>query len=35
LPTGEEDSEAKFGRFALCKDDQGSSFGLREPPAGG
>lgn len=26
------DSVARFGRFALCKDDQGSSFGLHEPP---
>ena len=26
----EEDSE--FGRFALCRDDQGSSFGLHQPP---
>jgi predicted enzyme related to lactoylglutathione lyase len=24
-----------FGRFAFVKDDQGSSFGLHEPPAGG
>jgi predicted enzyme related to lactoylglutathione lyase len=23
---------ARFGRFALCKDDQGSSFGLHQPP---
>ncbi len=30
----EEDaaSEARFGRFALCRDDQGSWFGLHEPP---
>jgi predicted enzyme related to lactoylglutathione lyase len=35
LPTGGEESDAEFGRFALCKDDQGSSFGLREPPGGG
>ena len=31
-----EDSEenvAEFGRFALCKDDQGSSFGLHEAPS--
>jgi uncharacterized protein len=27
----EQDSE--FGRFALCRDDQGSSFGLHQPPA--
>lgn len=26
------DKVARFGRFALCKDDQGSSFGLHEPP---
>jgi predicted enzyme related to lactoylglutathione lyase len=25
---------ARFGRFMLCRDDQGSSFGLHEPPAG-
>jgi uncharacterized protein len=23
---------ARFGRFAICKDDQGSSFGLHQPP---
>jgi hypothetical protein len=23
---------ARFGQFALCKDDQGSSFGLHQPP---
>jgi predicted enzyme related to lactoylglutathione lyase len=30
-----EDSDenvSEFGRFALCKDDQGSAFGLHEPP---
>ena len=28
-----EDSDgAPHGRFALCRDDQGSSFGLHEPP---
>jgi predicted enzyme related to lactoylglutathione lyase len=26
------DTVARFGRFVLCKDDQGSSFGLHEPP---
>jgi uncharacterized protein len=26
------DTVAKFGRFAFCKDDQGSSFGLHQPP---
>lgn len=32
---GEEDEEAsiaRFGRFKLCQDDQGSSFGLHQPP---
>ncbi|MGW4949677.1 hypothetical protein [Streptomyces parvulus] len=31
---GEEDPEsaARFGRFKLCRDDQGSLFGLHEPP---
>jgi predicted enzyme related to lactoylglutathione lyase len=28
------DSAEEFGRFALCKDDQGSAFGLHQPPAG-
>lgn len=27
-----EDSAAEYGRFQLCKDDQGSAFGLHEPP---
>lgn len=33
---GEEDDEesvARFGRFGLCRDDQGSAFGLHQPPA--
>jgi predicted enzyme related to lactoylglutathione lyase len=30
----DEESIARFGRFKLCKDDQGSSFGLHQPPAG-
>jgi uncharacterized protein len=33
---GDEDDEesiARFGRFKLCRDDQGSSFGLHQPPA--
>jgi uncharacterized protein len=39
VPVGDEghgDGEevARFGRFALCRDDQGSTFGLHEPPAG-
>ena len=29
---GEEESIAAFGRFKLCKDDQGSPFGLHQPP---
>jgi predicted enzyme related to lactoylglutathione lyase len=29
---GSEDSVARFGRFKLCRDDQGSSFGLHEAP---
>jgi predicted enzyme related to lactoylglutathione lyase len=28
-----EKSDAEFGRFALCRDDQGSPFGLHQPPA--
>jgi predicted enzyme related to lactoylglutathione lyase len=31
---GDEESIAKFGRFKLCRDDQGSPFGLHQPPAG-
>ena len=33
---GEEDaaSAARFGRFKLCRDDQGSHFGLHQPPEG-
>jgi len=27
-----EDGVKRFGRFKFCKDDQGSSFGLHEPP---
>jgi len=30
---GDEASTARFGRFKLCRDDQGSSFGLHEPPS--
>jgi predicted enzyme related to lactoylglutathione lyase len=30
---GDEASQARFGRFKLCKDDQGSAFGLHQPPA--
>lgn len=30
---GDDESAARFGRFKLCRDDQGSSFGLHQPPA--
>jgi uncharacterized protein len=26
------DTVARFGRFAICSDDQGSGFGLHQPP---
>ena len=29
---GGEDGAAEYGRFKLCKDDQGSAFGLHQPP---
>jgi uncharacterized protein len=29
---GDEDSIARFGRFKLCRDDQGSPFGLHQAP---
>lgn len=29
---GGEQARARFGRFVLCRDDQGSPFGLHEPP---
>ena len=31
---GDQDSVAKFGHFKLCRDDQGSSFGLHQRPRG-
>lgn len=31
---GEADSVERFGRFKLCRDDQGSWFGIHEPSAG-
>ena len=31
-PSDDPASAARFGRFALCEDDQGSMFGLHEPP---
>jgi predicted enzyme related to lactoylglutathione lyase len=30
---GDDDSIARFGRFKLCRDDQGSPFGLHQAPA--
>lgn len=33
-PGGDGDTVARFGRFQLCHDDQGSPFGLHQPPAG-
>jgi predicted enzyme related to lactoylglutathione lyase len=30
---GDEASVARWGRFKLCRDDQGSPFGLHQPPA--
>ncbi|MET8825696.1 VOC family protein [Streptomyces sp. NPDC004610] len=30
---GDSGSAARFGCFKLCRDDQGSAFGLHEPPA--
>jgi len=29
---GDDASVARFGRFKLCRDDQGSPFGLHHPP---
>jgi len=31
---GDADSVARLGRFKLCRDDQGSPFGLHQPPTG-
>lgn len=30
---GDADSQKRFGRFKLCRDDQGSPFGLHQRPA--
>jgi predicted enzyme related to lactoylglutathione lyase len=30
---GDDASIARFGRFRLCRDDQGSPFGLHQPPS--
>jgi uncharacterized protein len=32
---GDEEVQASYGRFVLCRDDQGSPFGLYQPPAAG
>jgi uncharacterized protein len=32
LPGVDEESAAIFGEFRLCRDDQGSPFGLHRPP---
>jgi predicted enzyme related to lactoylglutathione lyase len=32
---GDAEAQRTFGRFRLCRDDQGSGFGLHQPPAGG
>ena len=29
---GDAEQQARTGRFKLCRDDQGSSFGLHQPP---
>lgn len=29
---GDQESIARFGRFKLCRDNQGSPFGLHQPP---
>jgi len=31
---GDEETTARFGRFKLCRDDQGSPFGLHQSPSG-
>jgi uncharacterized protein len=31
---GSAESIERFGRFKLCRDDQGSPFGLHQPPIG-
>jgi uncharacterized protein len=31
---GDDASIERFGRFKICRDDQGSSFGLHQPPPG-
>lgn len=31
--SGDDDNQETFGRFLLCKDDQGNPFGLHQQPA--
>jgi predicted enzyme related to lactoylglutathione lyase len=33
FPEDDTDNVKRFGRFKFCKDDQGSPFGLHQPPA--
>ena len=37
IPMGDHDGgdAAPLGRFAICRDDQGSLFGLHQPPGAG
>ena len=30
---GDAESQARFGSFKLCRDDQGSAFGVHQRPA--
>ena len=30
--SGDDEQAARFGRVRLCQDDQGSKFGLHQPP---
>ena len=34
FPEDDASNVKRFGRFKFCKDDQGSPFGLHQPPAG-
>ncbi|HYH90378.1 MAG TPA: VOC family protein [Solirubrobacteraceae bacterium] len=31
---GGDEADARFGRYRFCRDDQGSAFGLHQPPEG-
>ena len=31
--SSDDEANATFGRFRMCRDDQGSQFGLHEPPS--